>query len=99
MGNARRSVLAVLLLALACSERSSSEALGPHRLRFPQGAFLAHALGGIDGHTCTNSVETARTRHVPVVTMSTRRFNPDLVKRLAALAFEAYILRAKIRRA
>ncbi len=66
MGNARRAVLAVLLLlALACSGTPGTgpagppipEALGPHALRFPEGAFLAHALGGIDGHTYTNSVE------------------------------------------
>ena len=55
---------AVLLLALGCTgapgggpAASGPRALGPHALRFPQGAFLAHALGGIDGHTYTNSVE------------------------------------------
>lgn len=54
-------VLAAALLAGACapSQAPAPEptALGPHGFRFPQGAFIAHALGGIDGHTYTNSVE------------------------------------------
>ncbi len=56
---------AVLLLLLACTggpppgpaTPPGAAALGPHALRFPRGAFIAHALGGIDGHTYTNSVE------------------------------------------
>ncbi|NOZ95843.1 MAG: hypothetical protein GXP47_14055 [Acidobacteria bacterium] len=32
-------------------------ALADHAFRFPRGALIAHALGGIDGHTYTNSVE------------------------------------------
>lgn len=81
-------------------------ALAEHAFRFPGGALIAHALGGIDGHTYTNSVEALQhnleigddellqvvtARNVPVVTMSRDRYNEGLVKRRAAVHVDSFV--------
>ena len=49
---------ASVVLCAACSRPAPQpESLGPHDFRFPEATLIAHALGHIEGHTYTNSVE------------------------------------------
>jgi glycerophosphoryl diester phosphodiesterase len=55
-----RHVLAIacIIIGIACgSPDTPPESLGAHDLRFPPGSLVAHALGGIEGVTYTNSLE------------------------------------------
>ncbi len=51
------ALAAALLLAGCARPQERPRALAPHAFRFPRGAFIAHALGAIDGHAYTNSLE------------------------------------------
>jgi len=49
---------AYVLLCASCSRPAPQpESLEPHDFRFPETTLIAHALGHIEGHTYTNSVE------------------------------------------
>jgi len=74
-------LLALLLLGVAGAgaadlpERiTPPTALRNHPFRFPRGALIAHALGGIDGHTYTNSREALETN----LAAGARYFEVDL---------------------
>jgi glycerophosphoryl diester phosphodiesterase len=50
--------VASVLLCVACNLfETQPESLGHHDFRFPEAALIAHALGHVDGHTYSNSVE------------------------------------------
>lgn len=62
-GVRRELVVACVLLCLSCGPKDREPvSLGPHKFSFPEKTFIAHALGGIEGHKYTNSVEALEQR-------------------------------------
>ena len=58
IGPRREFGVVCILLCLSCAPRDPEpESLGPHEFSFPEKTFIAHALGGIEGHNYTNSAE------------------------------------------